>query len=342
MVENRLYKIAAGIRHSCSILGISPARVLARCGLDAAYLDLEANGHARGVDAAGYFRLWSALAEESDHPELPLALGQGASKGPFQPALLACSSSPDIYTGLNRLQVFKALIAPIRLDFIETANSFSVRFESVVSQPIPEIMAASEIAFFLDFARAFTAHPVQPLGVTLPGATFVTPAYQSFVAAPITQGAHAVLTFAMEDARRPLISADADLYQLVATELTSRLRNAQADAAFVPRVRRVLTELLPTGQISAEQVASRLGISKRSLQRRLKDEGTTFRHVLDETRAELSLIYLRDRKLSTEETSFLLAYQDPNSFYRAFHEWTGMTPAQARNSEGAPRRSEVN
>ena len=52
--------------------------------------------------------------------------------------------------------------------------------------------------------------------------------------------------------------------------------------------------------------------------------------MLDTTRADLSMHYLRHGKMSVEEISFLLAYRDPNSFYRAFHGWTGMTPAEAR------------
>jgi AraC-like DNA-binding protein len=74
-------------------------------------------------------------------------------------------------------------------------------------------------------------------------------------------------------------------------------------------------------------------MSKRSLQRRLKDEGLTFQAILDDTRADLAMTYLRDQNLSAEEISYLLAYRDPNSFYRAFQDWTGMTPAQARGLE---------
>ena len=69
--------------------------------------------------------------------------------------------------------------------------------------------------------------------------------------------------------------------------------------------------------------------------RALALEMETLREILDETRAALALIYLREHKLSAEETSFLLAYRDPNSFYRAFSDWTGMTPAEARAAPAA-------
>ncbi|SNT76515.1 helix-turn-helix domain-containing protein [Paracoccus seriniphilus] len=328
MAGTERYKIATHVRLCCNLLGLAPEQVLARCGLDPDYLQTEG----RGVDGETYFAIWQAIACESNATDLALTLGQGASRGPFQPALMAFSASPDIYTGLHRLKVFKSLIAPIRLHLSESPTSFVVRFESAGGIAVPDVMCATEIIFFLELARTFTAHHVLPQEVTLPGMDFVTPAYQEYIGAPIRPGRHTVLTFSMQDARRSLISADTDIYRLIAAELNARLRNGDHASAFTDQVREALTDLLPTGHVSAEQVALRLGTSKRSLQRKLKEEGSSFRAVLDQTRAALAMTYLRDRKLSTEETSFLLAYQDPNSFYRAFHDWTGMTPAQARGA----------
>ncbi|MEM6660958.1 MAG: AraC family transcriptional regulator, partial [Pseudomonadota bacterium] len=60
------------------------------------------------------------------------------------------------------------------------------------------------------------------------------------------------------------------------------------------------------------------------------EEGTSFRKVLDDLRCELAVSYLRNEEMRIEEVSYLLAFTDPNSFYRAFRSWTGMTPAEAR------------
>ena len=96
------------------------------------------------------------------------------------------------------------------------------------------------------------------------------------------------------------------------------------------RVKSALLELLPSGHSSVEAVCDRLHVSKRSLQRHLKNESQSFQTILDSTRSELSLHYLSSSDLRIEEISYLLAYRDPNSFYRAFHGWTGMTPTEAR------------
>lgn len=326
MTSPRLFPVAAMWRQICMSLDISLARVLARMGLSADVLE----NKSKGVEATACFAFWDAVAAECALPDLPLRIGQCGARGPFQPALLAFSCSPDIRTGLSRLALFKPLCAPIRLELIERDERFDVVFHPEGQHRMPHIMAATEIVFFLELARAFTAHPVVPRGVELPDLAQVTPAYRAFVGGPIRQGSHARLSLTSEDARRPLISADTELYRLVERELTSRLEATLGDTDIVQRVRRTLIELLPSGQVSVDGVAARLGLSRRSLQRKLQENSTTFQSVLDMTRSSLAMTYLREKNLSAEETSYLLAYQDPNSFYRAFHDWTGMTPAQAR------------
>jgi len=327
MSPPRLFPIAASLQQTCALLGASPARVLSRVGRAPEFL---ASGD-KGVDARTYFAIWEALAAECSDPDLPLRLGQGAARGPFQPALLAFLCSPDIRTGFARLAVFKPLVAPIRLELTECCGGLDVAIHAEGNVAMPNAMAAAEVVFFLEFARTFSAHAVVPQSVQLPDLAYATPAYRDFVGAKVHQGPHTALSFTLADAQRPLVSVDTDFYRLVERELVSRLDALGDDSDIVAHVQRCLTALLPLGQVSVEAVASKLGLSKRSLQRKLQENGTSFQSVLDRTRASLALTYLREKNLSAEETSYLLAYQDPNSFYRAFHDWTGMTPAQARD-----------
>ena len=71
-------------------------------------------------------------------------------------------------------------------------------------------------------------------------------------------------------------------------------------------------------------------MTPRTLQRRLKQEDTRFSEVLSDTRERLARHYLKTSTMSGAEISFLLGYEDPNSFFRAFHQWTGQTPERAR------------
>ncbi|MEX0371763.1 MAG: helix-turn-helix transcriptional regulator, partial [Tateyamaria sp.] len=84
------------------------------------------------------------------------------------------------------------------------------------------------------------------------------------------------------------------------------------------------------GESTIEAAARRMRLSTRSLQRQLSAEGTRFQQVLDKTRADLAREYLTSTELNVAEISYLLAYRDPNSFYRAFSGWTGQTPQSLR------------
>ena len=77
-------------------------------------------------------------------------------------------------------------------------------------------------------------------------------------------------------------------------------------------------------------VAKELGLSTRTLQRRLNDEGVSFQQLLIDARRELARHYLMQPSLELNETAYLLGYEDPNSFFRAFHEWEGTSPGQWR------------
>ena len=99
------------------------------------------------------------------------------------------------------------------------------------------------------------------------------------------------------------------------------------------RVHSCLLELLPTGESSIENIAKKLGVSKRTLQRRLKGESTSFKDVLNQTRKKLARYYLKNSNISGGEISFLLGFDDPNSFFRAFQTWTGTTPESFRKEK---------
>ena len=73
-------------------------------------------------------------------------------------------------------------------------------------------------------------------------------------------------------------------------------------------------------------------MSKRTLQRRLEDEGENFRALVNSTRENLARHYLGNTTMSSGEIAFLLGFEDPNSFYRAFQDWTGQTPDSARHA----------
>ena len=89
--------------------------------------------------------------------------------------------------------------------------------------------------------------------------------------------------------------------------------------------------LLPHGQAKAETVARALGLSVRTLSRRLAEEGTTFAEVVEQTRRTRAFQYLKEPGFSLAQIAWLLGYESPTSFNHAFKRWTGRSPSAARN-----------
>ena len=98
----------------------------------------------------------------------------------------------------------------------------------------------------------------------------------------------------------------------------------------------VLSKLLPHGRATASEVARRLGMSARTLSRKLVEEGTSFAEMLDQLRAALAKRYLHDETLPVSEIAWLLGYREISSLTHAFKRWTGMTPRRFRSSQLAP------
>lgn len=100
----------------------------------------------------------------------------------------------------------------------------------------------------------------------------------------------------------------------------------------VHRVKAAIIENLPSGGVSDASIADVLYMNVRSLQRRLKADGTTFKTLLNETRKELAESYIQDDKLTLSEISFMLGFSEISSFSRAFKRWTGASPKAYRQA----------
>lgn len=96
------------------------------------------------------------------------------------------------------------------------------------------------------------------------------------------------------------------------------------------RVEAQLEPMLESGEASLDRLASELGMSRATLQRRLKAEGTSFEAILDGLRQHLARRYLRRENFSVKKTAYLLGFSDPAAFSRAFKRWTGQSPSELR------------
>lgn len=147
-------------------------------------------------------------------------------------------------------------------------------------------------------------------------------AYAEFISVDITLGEKNQLVFAKADMLLPFISCNESMWEFFEPELNKRLSTMQTDDSYAARVRSALMELLPSGECTIEEVAKKLGYSKRSLQQKLQEENTNFQKQLNHTRELLARYYVGSAAMRAEDIAYLLGYQDTSSFLRAFSVWT--------------------
>ena len=330
MSRPHTFVVDPGLRNLLSEVGVQISGVLRRAGLPA---DTFAQPTA-WLTTTQYFGFWRSIGHEIDDPTVPICLGSSICTQEFNVPIFAALCSRDLNTGLRRLGRYKKLMCPMALRVVENEATTTLEIEWLdKAEAPPPILVAVDLVFFVQLARLATGAPIRPLAVTTPVPPEPEEAYTEFFGRRVEPGPRHLLTFSAEDGARPFVTADEAMWQFFEPELRQRLSELDRTAPFAERVRAALLELLPSGDATLQAVAQRLAVSSRTLQRRLQAEGSSFRRVLDATREELARYYLTHSHVSGAEIAFLLGYEDPNSFYRAFQGWTGETPEQARTTE---------
>ncbi|MEE4172662.1 MAG: AraC family transcriptional regulator [Xanthomonadales bacterium] len=158
-------------------------------------------------------------------------------------------------------------------------------------------------------------------------------AWDDFFQCPLEFGAEAnSVTVSTQDLDEPLPSANPILAQMNERIVVQRLAKLDRDNV-TGRVRGAIMEQLPSGDVSDESVADALHITPRTMHRRLKEDGETFRTVLKSVRQDLAEQYLADPTLTLTEITFLLGFSEMSSFSRAYKHWHGQSPSEARRND---------
>ncbi|HDV6329707.1 TPA: AraC family transcriptional regulator [Burkholderia cenocepacia] len=309
-------------------LGLHADELLRRAQLPADLFTRPENG----LTTREYFGLWRAMEDMANTPAVALRILDLLSVETFDPPLFAALCSPNLEIAIRRIGQFKPLIGPMRLRVSHEADALTLAVDFLERDvPPPGMLVAAELGFFVKLARLATRTELPARAVTLPREVSPHPGYARFFGVTPQYGDAPSVSVALQDARRPFVTANHAMWQIFEPDLRRRLDALSAEAGIVERVRAALLELIPGGLATADGVAQTLAISKRTLQRRLGDEGANFKTLLAEVREKLAWHYLDRSDLPYSQIAFLLGYQDPNSFFRAFNEWTGMTPEAARS-----------
>lgn len=318
---------------ACEPLGLDGDALLAEVGLDREQLvDPELRIPASSADA-----LWQALAERTNDPDLALHAAERLPFGAYRVVDYLAANAPTLGGALERVAAYFPLIDPrARITIGEREGRHEVAL--VATRPgtaIRRQAAEYTLAALLLRTRAGIGLVFVPTRVCFStAAPASTRELERVFGCPLEFDAerHA-LEFADDDWTRVSPHADATLFEVLERHAAMLLATLPPASALVAELRRAITAELHAGEPTLAQVGKRLGMSGRTLQRRLDDEQLRFGAVVDEIKAELAKARLEDRSLAICEVAFLLGFADQSAFNRAFKRWTGMTPGRWRQAK---------
>lgn len=323
-------RIGALIVHASASAGVDPVRLAAEVGFDPAVVrDPDAR-----IPLELEERLWDEAARRSGVDAFGLQAAQDLRPGAFDVLDYVVRTAPTIRAALERLARYNRLVHDVaRFSLVDRGDV--LRLEHRFSRPsLRPCRQASEftIASIVTLGTALTGMPVRPLAVEFiheaPEST--APHRMLFGLEPRFSAAVNAIELDRKTLERGIPGADPALSAVIERHAEGLLAQRPELETASQRVRQVLAGMLRDGEATLAAAAKRLGMSARSLQRRLAEEGLGFDAVLDDLRRELSLRYLADPKIAIAEVAYLTGFSEPSAFHRAFKRWTGTTPGDAR------------
>jgi AraC-like DNA-binding protein len=328
--------LSVGVKALRSVLGAAEA-----VGLDASAL-ARAHGLApeelRDPDFRLSYRRWIALwddvVERAGDPGVGLRAAEALTIGHWDVMDYVVASSDTVGDAFHRFSRHFAVISTAVRHVLQVDEKEA----RIVREHVPGA-APHRVATEFGFAnivlrfRTLAATPWSPSAIQFrhPCCAEIE-AYTRIFACPIQfRAPHDAIVLPRAVLATPMRGAAPELCAVLerhAALIAQKLPPAQA--SLVERTRHALALELHGGAPKLAAVAKRLGLSARTLQRRLSEDGFPFRDLLEKTREELALRYLEDPAIGLAEVGSLVGFSDVSAFYKAFRRWTGSTPGQLR------------
>lgn len=269
------------------------------------------------VPSSLLLQLWSYLPRRCPDESFGFWLAERLQAPPLSLATWVISSSPTLGQGFERALRYQRLLHDeAQSELVIDADQAAYRHQ-IGAPPFRAPSAAIEFGFvsFLQLARRLTGGAIVPRRLRLAHAAPRDTTRHHALFGPGLEFGSGVdeLVFDRATLALPVLGADPSLARIVEGHAEAALARLPVSNALSARVRAQINDLLVQGTPSVEAVCERLRLSRRTLQRQLSAQGTSFAEELDQARHQLSLRYLADARISLQETAFLLGFSEASA-----------------------------
>lgn len=247
----------------------------------------------------------------------------------FLPPVFAALSASNGQQAIDRLTTYKQLIGPVTATVTTTDDEVQVSYQFVYPEIRQTRLAVLiEQLLLINLLRTGTGQPLTPTLIQAPVA--YGDQIRAYCDCPIEVADQNSIRFSVRNLAIPFKTENNLMWQYLAPTLRAQLDQlTQADPLVTELQQRLLKEI-PSGTFDIATVSAHLGVSERTLQRKLAQKHTSFNAELRQTQQLLAKTYLRDFQLTTADIAYLVGYTEVSSFSRAFSRWTGQSLTQYR------------
>jgi AraC-like DNA-binding protein len=290
------------------------------------------------IAASTYLELLGHGVRLTGDEQLGLHLGEAVRPGYYGVLGYLIMSCATLADALHRQARYAALVGNLgQVDLADEPPRAGLEPQVAHSwQPLlpqqKRQLSEETLAGWVTFGHWISGLDIPPTEVRFQHAAPAdTAEYQRIFRCPVLfDQADNALVFPKRLLATPLGQADAQVRLMLDAYADRLLGEIQQGHSVLDRARLELSRQLPEVGADLQQIAARLALSPRTLQRRLREAGLSFNQLVDETRQQLVLHYLRDPALELAEIAFLVGFSEPGSLARAFRRWTGQSPGEYR------------
>jgi AraC-like DNA-binding protein len=319
---------------AAAIAGSGAPALLQSVGLDP---DAKADPKAM-VEATAYYDLLERIAKDIDATDLPLRTGASMRCDDYGALGLAFKAAPTLFGSYSRVTRYARLWTSVVAYELrpDRSNTWFVLHRSGQRRLGLRLSNEATLASATAIGREVSQDGVfTPLEVHLshPAPAVVTH-HQAYFGCPVIFGSDRdAILISGESMNRANKLGDEGITRFLQQHLDRELDQITDTKSLNEQTKDTIARALSEGLPRMEDVARNLGMSVRSLHRRLADDGMTFRTLTEDTRQELAEGLLRDERYSIAEIAFLTGFSEQSSFNRAFKRWAGDTPATYRKAQ---------
>jgi AraC-like DNA-binding protein len=277
---------------------------------------------------------WGMAEEKTGDQDIGIHVAEAAPTDAFTVHAYALLSSPNLREAYRRGCRYQRLIhEATNLELEEGAEEGVLRHSLPGGRNVPRQPAEFLMTIYLRFGRLVVGRPWSPSLVCFDHDAPADTSEHGRVFGATVRFSSGVTCLHVPNAilDEPAAKSDAGLLEILDSYAAGLLDKVPGSPSLSERVRILLQEGLQDGVPTAEEAATQLNMSVRSLHRGLQAEGLSYRGIADQLRHERAASLLADPRYSTTEVCYLLGFSEISSFHRAFKRWAGKTPAEYRS-----------